>query len=305
MNRKHIAWILGIAAVAIVLLSWWSAAPVAAGPSKQINTPRPTLTPTPLPPGPAARLHGGILDWGKGYMPEDVRVSLKGDGWEIFAETDEWGQYYFRAIGNEIAVLNVIAPANRPELRPLASDLPVKVRVDGELIVNMALYPQGADVKPIVTLKMVSSATEAKPGKNVSFIITVENGWNDWANDVIVGDMLPSGLEYVSATVSQGQIIYEKGLVWATLGPVAAGSSATVTVMAKVKDDAVPEETIVNKAAVYYRENVAVEAHASVKVVKETNGVLPVTGVATVLPVAGLLLAGALVGIRRLRSMAK
>jgi uncharacterized repeat protein (TIGR01451 family) len=299
MNRKSFAFLAAIGIVCFVLcVSWLNAETVVAGPAGQV---RPTLTPTPLPPKHPPRLHGGILDWGEGYMPAGVQVVLEGDGWEIPVETDDNGHYLYQDIGNEVAFLNAIVPDNRGELRPYTQDLPVNVKVGAELIVNMAFYPDGKELDPIVTIDMISSAQEAKQDDNVSFIITVNNKWDDWVNQVIVADYLPEGLSYVNATVSQGTVSWDRGLVWAELGPVAADTSATVTIMTKVDTEAALGNTITNQAAVYYRENVASQAKSEIKIVETTNHVLPVTGIASVLPVAGVLLAGVLLGIRRLR----
>ena len=72
-------------------------------------------------------------------------------------------------------------------------------------------------------------------------------------------------------------------------------------IFTKVNVDAALDDAIENTVAAYYNENVAVQAETKIMVVEKTNGVLPVTGVASVLPVVGVLLAGALFGIRKLR----
>lgn len=309
MNRKYIALLIALSTAALIFfVSCWNAVPVSADPARQgIATPRPTLTPTPRPPGPAPRLHGGILDWGNGYMPQGVQVTLKGEEWEIPVQTDDTGEYKYEYIGNEVAFLNAIVPEGRNDLIPLTTDLPVRVQVDKELIVNLAFYPQGVTPEPIVSIDMVPATAELTPGSTVSFIVTVHNQWDDWVNDVIVADYLPEGLTYASATTSQGQVIWDRGLVWATLGPVAADTSATVTIIAKVDDDIETATTIENKAAVYYRENAAVQATSVINVSAKINGVstLPVTGFTSILPVVGILAAGALLGLYQLRHRRK
>lgn len=299
MNRKVYTFLAAVGIICFILfVSWLNAKPVVAGPAGQT---RPTLTPTPLPPISPPRLRGGILDWGEGYMPAGVKIVLKGDGWEVPVKTDENGQYKYQDIGNEVAFLNAIIPNDRGELRSLTQDLPVNVQVGKELVVNMAFYSEGRALEPIVTIEMAASAQQAKQDDDVSFVITVNNHWNDWVNQVIVADYLPKGLTYVNATTSQGTVIWDRGLVWAELGPVAADTSATVTIMVRVNSEAALDEVITNQAAVYYRENVALQAKADIQVVKATNHVLPVTGIASILPLAGVLLAGALLGIRKLR----
>lgn len=233
-------------------------------------------------------------------MPAGVTVVLRGDGWEMPAQTDASGQYAYQNIGDEVAFLNVNIPADREDLFLMTSDLPVRVDAGGELIVNIALYPKGVTPDPLVHLKMDASFPEVAQDQDVAYTITVLN-YREGISRVIVADHMPAGLTFVRASASQGEALYEGGLVWVELGSMAAGGSATVTVVAKVGADVEPGTTILNKAAVYYSENAAVQNEAPITVVQHTNGVLPVTGVSPVLPVAGALLAGLLLGVRRVR----
>lgn len=308
MNRTRIAFSIaaGLGLLLFVALCW-GAAPASASPAVQVEfTPRPGLTPTPVPAqkSPAMhppRLQGSVLDWGKGNMPAGVKVILRGDGWQIPVETDGSGEYHFQDIGNEVAFLNAVIPDGRQELRPLTIDLPVRVQVDRQLIVNMALYPEGAAPESLVGIEFAASSTETQPGAAVSYVAQVTNRWDQQINQAIVADYLPEGLIYVSATASQGEIVYDRGLVWASLGSLDAGASAMVTIVAKVDPQASPGTTLRNQAAVYHSENVAVQAEAEIRVTEETNHVMPVTGTEYMLPLAGLLLTGLLLVARKLR----
>lgn len=311
MKQRRIAFSLVLAGACLALAAMaWAPAPAAAGPAAQVTfTPRPQLTPLPttLPKtdGPSEahppRLHGTIFDWGKGNVSEGVQVVLRGDGWEIPVSTNEEGQYAFLDIGNEIAFLDVVVPEGHDDLGALTSGLPVRVEVGGELVVNVALYPLGTTPDTLLGLKVVSSSSEAVPNENVSFTITAVNNWDEGINQVIVADFLPDGLSYVSASVSQGSAVYEEGLVWADLGPMAAGDSATVTIITKVDADAAESTEILNVVAAYHSENAAVQEETSVVVVEYKDGVLPVTGLAPVLPFAALFLVGLLLMGRKMR----
>jgi uncharacterized repeat protein (TIGR01451 family) len=246
-------------------------------------------------------LHGTVFDWGKGNMPAGVRVVLRGDGWEIPVETDSAGYYAYQDIGNEVGWLTAYVPADRPDLASMASDLPVRVQVDGELIVNLALVPRGTEPNSLLSLQVITSSPEVARGENVSYVISVINEWDQGINQVIVADYLPDGLTYLSASTSQGIVDLYDGLVWAEMGPMAPGDSATVTIMARVGDDVEPGTVIDSVVAAYHSENAAVVAEAAIEVVEHSNGVLPVTGLTPALPAAGVLLAGLLLGIRRLR----
>lgn len=319
MRKNKVIWVtLGIWA-GILLVVWANTAAVSAEPLLQISTPRPTITPIiEQPPsamnGRPPRLHGSIFDWGKGFMPAGVYVTLRGDGWEMWSETDGEGVYRFYNIGNEVAVMNVNIPENRPDLRPLAIDAPVRTNAAGELIVNLALYPKDITPDPIVRVRVTASATQVRPGDQVSFDIVVQDVWNDGVHQVIVADLLPAGLSYVEATASQGEVVWDRGLVWATLGVLAPGESATVKIKATVAQDVADGTQIVNRVTAYNSENAAVQDQVTLQVsaptqanpqdvasATETVELLPVTGIGAALPLAGLALFGVLLGVRRLR----
>jgi uncharacterized repeat protein (TIGR01451 family) len=308
VKRVPIAWLLAaVLAVLLFTALWGMAVPVSAGPNVQLTlTPRPKLTPVPgsssvEPVSRPPRLLGSVLDWGQGNMPAGVQVTLRGDDWEIPVETNDSGEYLFQDVGNEVALLNAVVPDGRGDLVPLAVDLPVKVQVGKQLVVNMAFVPQGSIPSTLVGLSMVASPSTAEPNTNVSYSITVTNHWDNGINQVIVADKLPNGLGYVMASTSQGNVSSDRGLVWAELGPLAPGSSATVTIVAKLDPQALPETKIVNRVAAYHSENAAVQAETSITVTQEAQHFLPVTGNSYLIPVAGLLMAVVLLGARRMR----
>jgi uncharacterized repeat protein (TIGR01451 family) len=305
--KRSIAIVAAIVFVALAFVCLcWRATPVAAGPVAQVTlTPRPKLTVTPSVSTSAQRaaqpphLTGTIFDWGKGNMPAGVRVVLRGDGWEIPVETDASGAYVFQNIGNEVGFLSAYVPEDRPDLETMASELPVRVEIGHELVVNLAFVPEGVEPDSLISLSAVSSSAEVGQGEKVSFVITVANDWDQGINQLVVADYLPEGLTYVSASTSQGSVEFDRGLVWAELGTMAPGDAATVTVMARVDKAIEPGTTINNEVAAYHSENAAVQAAAAIEIVKHSNGVLPVTGFTPMLPAAVILLAGLLLGARR------
>jgi uncharacterized repeat protein (TIGR01451 family) len=237
-------------------------------------------------------------------MSAGISVVLEGNGWQVPVETDASGEYRFQDIGNEVAFLKAIAPAGREDLLPLANDLPVRIEVNKQLVVNMAFHSADVVPEPLVSVDMVVSAQQAEPNANVTYEIQVTNRWEQGINQTILADYLPQGLEYVTATASQGEVVYDRGLVWASLGTLPAGESAKVSVVAKVGSDVQAGSSILNRASVYHSENVAVQAEASIQVTGDTNHRLPETGLSTLIPVAGVLLVIALLGARRLRRSA-
>ncbi len=92
--------------------------------------------------------------------------------------------------------------------------------------------PAAADL----SVTMTPSSTTPNLGSNVTFTITVSNAGPDQATGVVVNDLLPSGLVFVSSTPSQGSYVSGTG-VW-TVGSINSGSSATLTLVARVNSTA-------------------------------------------------------------------
>jgi len=296
MRARTAVCLVALGGLLSFALFWSSALPVALAMPGLADTARVDLADAPAP-----RLHGTVFDWGRGPMPAGVELVLTGDGWQAPAVTDVFGQYAFRNFGDEIAFLNAFIPPEREDLFLLTSDLPVWIRSDSELVVNIALYPKGVTPDPALHVKISASAAEVSQDENVSYTITVLNSSNQDVSQVVIADLMPEGLSLVEALTSQGTAIQDRGLVWAKIGDLAAGETAMVTIVARVGASVKPGTTILNKTSVYSRESVAVQNEAPIAVLSQATGVLPVTGASAALPVIGVLLAGLLVGARRLR----
>ncbi|MFC4820680.1 DUF7507 domain-containing protein [Dokdonella ginsengisoli] len=90
------------------------------------------------------------------------------------------------------------------------------------------------NAQPSADLQVNKTASTATPnlGSNVTFTITVRNGGPNDATGVVVDDALPAGLNFVSATPSQGS--YDPGTgVW-TIGALSNGAEVTLTMVATV-----------------------------------------------------------------------
>lgn len=83
-----------------------------------------------------------------------------------------------------------------------------------------------------LSLAKTVSNPAPSPGSNVTFTLTVSNPGATTATNVVVTDLLPAGLAFVSAVPSQGAYVPGTGL-W-TVGPLAGGGSATLSLVATV-----------------------------------------------------------------------
>ncbi|MCL4206106.1 MAG: DUF11 domain-containing protein [Pirellulaceae bacterium] len=85
-------------------------------------------------------------------------------------------------------------------------------------------------------------------GSQLTYTLTVTNNGPSSATAVSVQDVLPSQLQFVSATASQGTVTHSQGTVTATLGDLAVGASRTITIVTQV--DAGFSGTLTNQATV-------------------------------------------------------
>lgn len=86
---------------------------------------------------------------------------------------------------------------------------------------------ESADLRLSKTVNTPSSSA----GQNVIFTITINNDGPNSANGVVVTDLLPTGLAFVSSTPSQGTYNNVNGQ-W-SLGTIANGASATLAITAR------------------------------------------------------------------------
>ena len=98
--------------------------------------------------------------------------------------------------------------------------------------VNTASATVASRVADIAVAKVVSGSATPQVGENTSFLVTVTNNGPDTATSLIVGDLLPAALSYVSATPSEGS--YAPGNGKWTIGTLASGAQATMTIVATV-----------------------------------------------------------------------
>jgi len=84
---------------------------------------------------------------------------------------------------------------------------------------------------PDVVLNKTVDQSIVSNGTNVNFTITVENFWNEPVTNLTLTDILPDGLEFVSASVSAGLFTYPN---W-NLSSLGSGQLETLTLTAKAR----------------------------------------------------------------------
>jgi uncharacterized repeat protein (TIGR01451 family) len=97
-----------------------------------------------------------------------------------------------------------------------------------------------------LSISKTTSATQAQTGSTMTYTISVTNSGPDSATNVVVNDNLPTGLQFVSATPSQGSCSGTDPFS-CTLGTLASGATATITLQTLVT---ATSGTISNSASV-------------------------------------------------------
>ena len=159
---------------------------------------------------------------------------------------------------------------------------------------------QAAD---IAVTQVVSSATPAV-GTRVTFTISAANLGPNNATSIVVADLLPTGLSFVSATPSQGSFNPATG-VW-TVGSLANGASATLQLVATVTTTSTITNVATRTASSPVDPNPFNDI-ASVRLTASTVPGLPADGVPPIsgwlgLPLFLLGLGAAIFSRRRLRA---
>jgi uncharacterized repeat protein (TIGR01451 family) len=163
-------------------------------------------------------------------------------------------------------------------------------------------------VDPVI-VKLVDPAL-ALPGELVVYTLTVTNPSNAPATAVVVSDTVPSVLQIIGATTTQGTFTISGQVVIFNIGTVNPGQTVTLTVTARLRDDAPAPSDVTNTGELRHQTGNPKVSSATLRI---TRGRLPATGLPPAEPikfgealgllVVGMLLifAGAMLWLRRVR----
>ena len=120
---------------------------------------------------------------------------------------------------------------------------------DGTATIDIGIDEFTGAATPNTDLAIAKTGTPnpVTEGGNVTYTVTVSNNGPGDASSVSMVDTLPGLLAYVSATPSQGSCLEASGVVTCSLGSIANGANATVTIVAATPD--VPDTTVVTNTA--------------------------------------------------------
>jgi uncharacterized repeat protein (TIGR01451 family) len=135
-----------------------------------------------------------------------------------------------------------------------------------------------------LSISIVDAPDPASVGQDVTYTATVANAGPAGATSVTLTDTLPAGVNFVSATSSQGACSQLAGTVTCTLGSMVSGGSATVTIVVR---PTVPG-TIIDAATVQAAEvdPTPADASDSESTQVDASADLSITKIATPNPVA-------------------
>ena len=163
------------------------------------------------------------------------------------------------------------------------SPTPVPTQIGGIVIVD-----------PVI-VKLVNPAL-ALPGETVVYTLTVTNPSSAPAIGVVVSDPVPAVLQIISASTTQGTFTISGQTVIFDVGVVNPGQTITLTITARLRDDAPAPTDVTNTGELRHQTG---NPRVSSALLRVTRGRLPSTGLPPAEPInvgqaVGLLLVGVL-----------
>ncbi len=207
-------------------------------------------------------------------------VTNSGNGSDIFSfsstSSKNWiREIYFDANGDGILQLSELNAGQISQTSSISADASYKIivrvkvprgeslngQIDTAIFTitsqfNSKVQHSASYVTTVRTtnLSVILSADKSTPsaGENITYTLVVSNNGSVPALNISISDMLDAKLEYVSINSTQGTLLNLQNPVQWNVGTINAGGTATVTIVAQVKDRTVPNTIINNQIGVTY-----------------------------------------------------
>jgi uncharacterized repeat protein (TIGR01451 family) len=199
-----------------------------------------TLDQAPLIAARGSRVNGAFL-----LSPDGLQFG--GAGALLRVEFSDMDAAAFAASPSEFRAVRITHADDYPattearSLELLGDEHPTPIRVDNGRQIYAVTVPvssiggiYGAVPRSLLSADLAVTQTASKAsasvGESVSFTVTVRNLGPNAATDVEAADALPPQFELTTASVSQGTVKMDAGVVRARLGTIAAGAAAILKV---------------------------------------------------------------------------
>jgi uncharacterized repeat protein (TIGR01451 family) len=150
------------------------------------------------------------------------------------------------AIGVEVDALATGSLINQAEVTSDVPDSQPSNNIQVEL--TRIVLDQPGETTDLALSKQAATDT-VQAGDRLTYTITVDNNGPADGSGIIVEDLLPEGVAFVSALASQGRYtLVENTVVWFLSDPLASDSSANIEIIVQVDDDVT--DTLINEAEV-------------------------------------------------------
>jgi len=231
--------------------------------------PTATLAPPSPPSAPSHRrneplsIRGKVTNWGHNDEALITVSFTRPDGSVLETRSDVLGVYEFYAIANQMGAINI--EGDWPGHHMLTQDIFVRPH-PGEVIELRLGFYSGAEY-PEMPVSATLSLTPEKPspGDLISVRAEIVNRMAVPITQLWLTDYLGQELAFVG-TGGAGQAEYTDGLVMINLDRLEPGASTWVTMDARLSPSLSPGASFTNRASIFYRESVAVQAAVEIKV---------------------------------------
>jgi uncharacterized repeat protein (TIGR01451 family) len=205
-------------------------------------------------------VHGLTINWGYGYEPK-VPVELNGPGWQALKLSDDNGAYASDCFEAGIALVNPVSP---PWLRPLANNVAIRLGYWPSYEVNFGFYSGPTAPLPEVSPTMTVFPTGGRPGDTLTYTLYLTNTLVSPSTgpltmtNVLLTDLLPTGLAPVTVTTSLGETEIWDNLVTISLDELSPGQTAVISLTTLIqqptitKAQTITDSVIINQASLIY-----------------------------------------------------